>query len=97
MTEWNLVAIGRADLPAATFARTTDRSAGGPSEPPMRTVFLKEAGGTVDIPVYRFDQVEPRRRIVGPALIQDTLTVTLVPPNATAIISDHQSAVITLG
>lgn len=97
MTEWNLVAIGRADLPAATFARTTDRSAAGPAQPPMRTVFLKEAGGRVDIPVYRFDQVEPRRQIVGPALIQDTLTVTLVPPNATAIVSDHQSVVISLG
>ena len=97
MTEWNLVAVGRADLPAATFARAASGSTAGPAEPPMRTVFLKEAGGRVDIPVYRFDQVVPRRRIVGPALIQDTLTVTLVPPNATAIVSDHQSVVITLG
>jgi len=96
ITEWNLIAIGRSDAPAATFLESSETASGAKDGSSLRKVYLKEAGGSVEIPVYAFGSIEPETPIAGPALIQDSLTVTLVPPRATAKVSKEQSIVISL-
>jgi N-methylhydantoinase A len=92
-TEWNLVAIGRADLPEVASHRKT---LSGPATPRRRKAFLKEAGGMLEIPVYTFDELPTEQLVEGPALIQDKLTVTLVPPRATACVTQYESVMINL-
>jgi N-methylhydantoinase A len=94
ITEWNLVATGRAEIRDAAPPLATTPS---PSAARRRPVFLKEAGGAIDIPVYDLDGLAAGQRIAGPALIQDKLTVTLVPHDATAAVTAHQSIVIDVG
>jgi N-methylhydantoinase A len=98
ITEWNLVAVGRADV------RDPVQPGAGPiptarslSAAKRRPVFLREAGGAIDIAVYDFDELTVGQGIAGPALIQDKLTVTLVPQDAEARITMHGSIVIEVG
>jgi N-methylhydantoinase A/oxoprolinase/acetone carboxylase beta subunit len=57
---------------------------------------LREAGGSVDIQVFEVEKLEPGVMVDGPALIQDKLTVTLIPPNATGTLTSHRSILVDL-
>jgi N-methylhydantoinase A len=92
-TEWNLVAIGRADLPEVASRR---KMSDGPATSHRRRAFLKEAGGELEIAVYKLDELPTEHVVAGPALIQDKLTVTLVPPQATAWVTQYESVMISL-
>jgi N-methylhydantoinase A len=92
ITEWNLVAVGRAEVRAA------EELAGSASTLPMprrRPAFLL-GEGAIDLPVYHLDALPIGRPLPGPALIQDNLTVTLVPREASASITGHRAIVIDL-
>lgn len=97
MTEWNLIAIGRA-LPVAMPALSAVADGAGAEPKPARhqSAFLMEAGGAIDLPVFELELLCQGEAIRGPALIQDKLTVTLVPLAATALITAHQSILIDL-
>jgi len=97
MTEWNLIAIGRAtpvkiQAPAANVGDPRLK----PTPARHQPAFLKEAGGPINLPVFELEQLREGEAISGPALIQDRLTVTLVPVDATATITSHQSILIEL-
>jgi len=93
ITEWNVMAIGRAaPRPAPTTATATQAM----PTPRPRPAFLKEAGGEVTLPVYSLDDLPIGPSVAGPCLIQDKLTVTLIPGEAQARITGHRSIVIDL-
>jgi N-methylhydantoinase A len=96
ITEWNLIAIGRALAPETPLAAAGGSAGWVARMQKRRTVFLKEAGGAVDIPIFDLESLRPGDIVAGPALIQDKLTVTLVPVGAAAALTTHQSIFIDL-
>ncbi len=78
-TEWNLIATGRTAV--SNKQATPPDGAKAPALQPSsrRRVFLREAGGAVDIPVFEVDALAPGASLEGPALIQDQLTVRIGP------------------
>jgi N-methylhydantoinase A len=96
MTEWNLIAIGRA-APVGPLRAAERRMSDDLVRPSgRRLAYLKECGGAIDLPVYHLDHLNVGDVVTGPALIQDKLTVTLVIPGATASLTGHQSILISL-
>jgi N-methylhydantoinase A len=91
-TEWNVLATGRmaADASNMTATRHDQR-------PSRRRVFLKDAGGHVEIPVHAATSLIPNETIHGPALIESQLTVALVPLNTKAHITSDGGLMIALG
>lgn len=83
-TEWNLLAIGRLAEDRVVTSPASPAIAVGPAR--HRTAFVKAAGGAVDLPVHDLAGLNPGARLRGPALVESRLTVTLVPPDATATI-----------
>lgn len=92
ITELNLLAIGRAETALAAPRRT----GGSSGVTRRRSAYLAEAGGAVDIAVHDLEDLEPGQTVAGPALIQDRLTVTLVPVRGTARLTEQLSIVIDL-
>jgi N-methylhydantoinase A len=94
ITEWNLVAIGVAAVHASDAAAPP--TALPVPAPTRREAFLKEEGGAIDLPVYELQAMPVGSSVAGPCLIQDKLTVSLVPGKSRASISGHRSIVIDL-
>jgi N-methylhydantoinase A len=92
-TEWNLLAIGR-NVSASLPTRSREERSGAPKPKSSLRAYLKGAGGVVDLPVFEAASLVPDDTICGPALIQDKLTVTLIPQDATAKRTRHDSIVI---
>ena len=93
--EWDLIATGK--LPINDAA--ADTQAGPDASAALigqRRVYLKQAGGAVDIPVYDGEALRAGNVVAGPALVQERLTVTLVPPDATAQRSVNGGLIVTL-
>jgi N-methylhydantoinase A len=95
-TEWNVIAIGKSATPPTRteISESPSRAAVRPTA--LRSAYLREAGGSVDIQVFDVEKLEPRVMVDGPALLQDKLTVTLIPPNATGTLTSHESILIDL-
>jgi N-methylhydantoinase A len=82
-TEWNLVAIGRAD--DEHVLRVHQDEPGLPKGTPQtRRVFLPDHGGETEIPVFAASGLAPAELVAGPCLVQDRLSVTLIPHSCTA-------------
>jgi N-methylhydantoinase A len=96
ITEWNLIAIGCALAPETPPAAAGGSAGRIAQTQKRRSAFLKEAGGAVDLPIFDLESLRPGDIVAGPALIQDKLTVTLVPVEATAALTAHQSIFIDL-
>jgi len=97
MTEWNLMAVGKAPPIDRIPAAERQRSPAAIRPQSHRKAYLKEAGGAIDLPVFGVDDMRCGGEIAGPALIQDVLTVTLVPPGARAILTENDSIFISVG
>jgi N-methylhydantoinase A len=96
ITEWNLIAIGRA-APVGQPRAAERRISSDPVRPSgRRSAYLMECGGAIDLPVFHLDHLNVGDVVTGPALIQDKLTVTLITPGATASLTGHQSILISL-
>lgn len=94
-TEWNLLAIGRiAPVADGRAAPVTGERAKSPVR--HRAAFLKAAGGAIDLPVYDIAAFPPGTRLEGPALVEGSLTVTLLPPEATATMTGDGGVMIDL-
>lgn len=79
-TEWNVLATGHV---SEQDRHVTDRTRQG-ERPGQRRVFLKDAGGHVDIPVIAVSDLTPGQVVPGPALLESQLTVALVPQGSQA-------------
>jgi N-methylhydantoinase A len=90
-TEWNLLAIGRADAFGGGDARLVR-----PTAAQKRPTFLKSAGGMIDLPVHDLAALPAGTRIAGPALVESRLTVVLLPPDAAATITGDGGVLIDL-
>ena len=55
--------------------------AGGPS---TTGLWLAEAGGEVETPVYARERLHPGNRFAGPAIVEQMDATTLVPPGMSA-------------
>lgn len=83
--DWRLRLVGpepRVELRGqATPAAGTDAAAGGASVPALkgaRTIYLPEAGGWTDAPVYDRYRLTQADRIVGPAIVEERESTTVV-------------------
>lgn len=74
-TEWNVLTVGQVSEPGrdAIASATPDGAAR------QRRVFLKDAGGHIDIPVHAVTDLAVDQVVQGPALLESRLTVALVP------------------
>ena len=92
-TEWNLLATGRV---AATQTGAPARRTTMTAIARRRPVFLKSAGGVLNMVVHDLATLPPSTKLSGPALLENTLTVTLVPQDATATITNDGGVMIDL-
>lgn len=83
-TEWNLVAIGRFESDATPAPRQGVVSGPAASASASRTVFLPDHGGELVIPVLDAANLAPGQLVRGPCLVQDRLSVTLLPHQSEA-------------
>lgn len=93
MVTWRLQATGvvpKAELPAfpedgpdASDARTGSRP-----------VWMREAGGFTDTPIYDRAALRPGNEISGPAIIDQLDTTTVVPPGMTARVDPHLTLIL---
>jgi N-methylhydantoinase A len=93
-TEWNVVARSISDQPPLMPAPPA-ASARIAAASEHRRVHLREVGGEIEIPVYTFATLGDAV-VRGPALVEDALTVTLVPQDASAQASPMGGLHITL-
>ncbi|MCB8883785.1 hydantoinase/oxoprolinase family protein [Acidisoma cellulosilytica] len=93
ITEFNLVAIGRGEPRVESDKIAKVQSV---PQPKWRRVFLKEEGGEIDLAVYDLETMPFGHTVEGPCLIQDKLTVSLVPSAAKAYVTEHHSILIDL-
>jgi N-methylhydantoinase A/oxoprolinase/acetone carboxylase beta subunit len=92
-TNWTLemtsasprLALGRRDV-----------TAGDPRKG-ARAVYLPEAGGFVECPVYDRYRLAPGHAVAGPALVEERETTTLLLPGDRAALDTHGNLVVALG
>ncbi len=60
-----------------------------PARSGSRDAFWPGLGGFVDTPVYEFEGLRPGNRLLGPAIIQASLTTAVIPPGMQFAIDDH--------
>ncbi len=92
-TEWNLLATGHV---AATQAGGTCRREVMAAYPRRRSVFLKSAGGALDLAVHDLAALPPGTSLLGPVLLESSLTVILIPQDARATITEDGGVMIDL-
>jgi N-methylhydantoinase A len=59
-----------------------------------RPVWLAEAGGVVDTPIYAREQLRPGNRFAGPAIVEQMDATTLVPPGMTARVDAYLNLIL---
>jgi N-methylhydantoinase A len=75
---YRLTATG--ELPKAPIPRIDSRGDSGPSLVATREAFFKEVGGFVPCPLYDRSQLAAGDRLVGPLIIEQMDSTTVVPP-----------------
>ena len=59
-----------------------------------RRVWLPEAGGFADCPIYDRERLEPGNRIAGPAIVEQMDATTIVLPGMTARVEPYLSLIL---
>jgi N-methylhydantoinase A len=67
-----------------------------PAATSARSVLLERGEPPTSVASYRFSDLQPGHRIVGPALLDDVDTTVWVPPMSTASIDAYRSTVVEL-
>ena len=84
--EWNVLAIGlRPDDPVkhrAGLQRRTEPKAD-------RSVYMRELGGSAEIPVYDFTSITKGKPLLGPAIIEEPLTAIVLYPDSRAVLGEN--------
>ena len=84
-TTWKVRAIGANNIFETSLSPdSTADSGGSPIKRGRRHVYLPDAGGLLELPVYNGTDVEPGNLIEGPALIEEETMTILLPPDAVA-------------
>jgi N-methylhydantoinase A len=83
---WKLSAIGGA--PRLTLAKAAPTPGAGVVKG-RRRAYFPEAGGWVDCPVYDRDRVAAGMQIVGPAIVEERESTSVLPPDAVATVDEH--------
>ncbi|MGN7734726.1 hydantoinase/oxoprolinase family protein [Ensifer sp. 22564] len=94
-TEWNLDAIGPVSSEPTEAETDISPTAASALVGHSRSE-LRECGGPVDIPIYDGAQLMPGATMVGPALVQETVTVNYIPPGATGRVTAQRGLFITI-
>lgn len=94
-TEWSLDAQGS---DAAEQRENTGQADASPTKALIRHVraWLREANGEIDIPLYDGGKLQPGNELQGPALVQEKVTVNLVPVGCKAVVTGQQGLLITV-
>jgi N-methylhydantoinase A len=80
-----------------------ERIAAGSAEPERaarrgtRKVFFREAGGFVEIPVYERSGLKSSNRILGPALVEEHASTTVIFPGDALSVDDYGNLLISIG
>ncbi|PJE37682.1 methylhydantoinase [Pseudooceanicola lipolyticus] len=93
MVTWRLQATGMVPK-----ARMPSFPEGGPDASAARTgsrpVWMRQAGGFVETPIYDRAALSPGNEIAGPAIIDQLDTTTVVPPGMTARVDSHLTLIL---
>jgi N-methylhydantoinase A len=80
-----------------------ERIAEGSAEPDRaarrrtREVFFREAGGFVQTPIFERSSLQANNRILGPALVQEHASTTVVFPGDTLSVDYYGNLLISIG
>jgi N-methylhydantoinase A len=90
-----LIATGLIDKPSLRAADGAGSGNGGLKRE-TRDVYFGD-DGWVDASVYRREQLLPKIRIEGPAVIDQFDSTTVIPPGATATVDAYQNLIVDVG
>ena len=62
-----------------------------------RPAYFPEAGGWLDCPVYARDALDPGTTLLGPAIVEEQASTTILLPDDRALVDDYGSLIVTLG
>jgi len=79
------------------MARQQRADTGGPARKGSRPAYFPEAGGTVEAAVYDRYTLRPGERIVGPAIVEERESTTVVPPSDSLIVDEQLNLRLTIG
>jgi N-methylhydantoinase A len=96
MTEFRVRGVGELPLPALNESDTRE-SAAEAAVIDHRPMYFKQAGGTVDAPVYRFEDLAPGDAIDGPGVVLTPVTTIVVNPGDTARMDRYRNVRIDIG
>lgn len=88
-TTWKVTAYGDSpplEMPVIAHEGTALEPAG------TRSAYFPETDGYVDTPIYDRDKLAAGHRIIGPAIIEERESTTVIPPGMTAVIDPHGTA-----
>lgn len=84
-------------IPKPQFPRHDTTEQPPPEAVSRRRTYFDETGGRVDTPVYAREQLEAGTRIVGPAIIEQLDSTTVIPPSTPAVIDEWHNIRIHVG
>jgi N-methylhydantoinase A len=94
-TSWKVTAFGpasRLELPRAD--RTVERVADALRE--VRPAYFPEQGGYVETPAYDRYRLFPGAEVLGPAIIEERESTTVIPPDMAAVCDDYGNVLVRL-
>lgn len=59
-----------------------------------RSAYFPELGGYVPVPIFRRQDLRAGSSIVGPAIVEDAGSTTVLPPSTTALVDNYGSLVV---
>jgi N-methylhydantoinase A len=90
---WKLSAV--ASAPRISLAKASP-AAGREARKDDRLAYFPERGGFVRTPVFDRYALEPGRRLVGPAIVEERESTTVLPPGVSAVVDEYANLVATL-
>ena len=85
---------GRDRLPRPPLANSAGAEAFTADPSATRPVYFRESGGFSDVPLYRFDKLEPGAELAGPALVEADDTTVVVHPAQTCRMDSYRNLLI---
>jgi len=70
---------------------------GAPPPSGKRRVYFEEAGGFVEVPLYRRSDLKAGMHFAGPAIVEQLDSTVMAPPNCDVAVEQHGNLVMNLG
>jgi N-methylhydantoinase A len=87
-----VAAIGK--VPVPSFDRSAGPSTDAVIPAETRQVFFEEAGGFVDTPIYHREDLPSGTTLMGPAVVEQLDTTTVIPTNFKARVDGYHNIII---